>query len=59
MQMKMQTSLSGPDLSLSPRDIHDFDDDEALRLEAAGFAKPTDQDAFAKLKAATQADKTA
>ena len=40
--MKMTTGLSGPELSLSPGDRHEFDADEAERLERAGFAEPTD-----------------
>lgn len=39
MQLKIITSLSGPELSLVPGDTHDFADEaEALRLIAAGFA---------------------
>jgi hypothetical protein len=43
MKVKMLTSLAGRDYSLSPGDQHDFPQDEADRLIAAGYceaAKP-------------------
>lgn len=40
MLMRMLTGLSGPTLSLAPRDEHDFDDAEAERLQLAGYAEP-------------------
>jgi len=36
----MLVGLSGPTLSLGPRDEHDFPQDEALRLISAGYAAP-------------------
>jgi len=46
--MRMLTGLSGPTLSLAPKDEHDFDDvivdeegrTEAQRLQLAGYAEP-------------------
>ena len=38
MLLKMTAGLSGPDFNLAPGDKHEFDDDEAERLKAAGFA---------------------
>ncbi|MBB3523089.1 hypothetical protein [Rhizobium sp. BK456] len=37
--MKMIAGLSGSEFSLSPGDEYEFDDDEAGRLIAAGFAE--------------------
>lgn len=39
MRVKLIVSLCGPELALAPGDHHDFDDDEALRLIAAGIAE--------------------
>lgn len=39
MLLKMLTGLSGPDLSLSLGDEHEFDNAEAERLIGAGFAE--------------------
>ncbi len=36
----MTVGLSGPTLTLSPGDEHDFPDAEAKRFVAAGFAVP-------------------
>ncbi|WP_375290910.1 hypothetical protein [Qipengyuania sp.] len=36
--LKMLTGLSGPELTLSPGDEHEFEDAEADRLIEAGFA---------------------
>lgn len=38
--IEMTTGLSGPALTLDPGDRHDFPQDEALRLIAAGYAIP-------------------
>lgn len=40
MLVQMTTGLSGPTLTLGPGDQHDFPQDEALRLVAAGYAVP-------------------
>lgn len=40
MKIKMTVGLSGPTITLSPGDEHDFPQDEALRFIAAGFAVP-------------------
>jgi hypothetical protein len=50
MLVKMKTGLSGPELSLSPGDEHEFDDAEAQRLIDAGFAEPSDTSAAGKPK---------
>jgi hypothetical protein len=43
MQLKMKVGLSGPELSLSPGDVHDFEDEaEAQRLIDAGIAEAID-----------------
>jgi hypothetical protein len=43
MKIRMLTGLSGPEISLSPKDETDqFDDVEAQRLIDAGFAEPVD-----------------
>ena len=36
----MLVGLSGPAITLSPGDEHDFPQDEAMRFVAAGFAIP-------------------
>ncbi|MFN3819942.1 hypothetical protein [Blastomonas sp.] len=46
MKLMMLTGLSGPAFSLSPRDTHDFNLPEAIRLVDAGFAEPTDREAY-------------
>lgn len=38
MLLRMTTGLSGPTLSLGPGDEHEFPQDEAMRLIAAGYA---------------------
>jgi hypothetical protein len=38
-RLKMNTGLSGPDLTLSPGDEHEFEDTEAERLIEAGFGE--------------------
>lgn len=40
MQVRMLVGLSGPAITLSPGDQHDFDHAEAVRLIEAGFAVP-------------------
>jgi len=39
MLLKMTAGLSGPEFNLAPGDEYEFDDDEADRLIAAGFAE--------------------
>jgi hypothetical protein len=39
MLLKMTAGLSGPEFNLAPGDEHEFDDAEAERLIAAGFAE--------------------
>ncbi|NEJ73794.1 hypothetical protein GR197_25175 [Rhizobium phaseoli] len=39
MLLKMTAGLSGPEFNLSPGDEYEFEDDEADRLIAAGFAE--------------------
>lgn len=51
MEMKMTTGVSGPTLTLSKNDEHEFSDSEAISLFNANFAEPTDKEAFAKLLA--------
>lgn len=43
MLLKMTAGLSGPELSLSPGDQHEFEIAEALRLVEAGFAVMVDE----------------
>lgn len=43
MIIEMTVSLSGPAYLLQPGDRHDFPQDEALRLVAAGFAVPVSE----------------
>ena len=38
--IKMLVGLSGPAITLSPGDEHEFPHDEATRLVAAGYAVP-------------------
>lgn len=38
--VRMLTSLSGPNYSRSPGDLHECSDGEAERLIAAGYAEP-------------------
>lgn len=40
MLIEMTTGLSGPAIALDPGDRHDFPQEEALRLIAAGAAIP-------------------
>lgn len=40
MRIRMLVGISGPALTLEPGDRHDFPQDEALRLIAAGIAAP-------------------
>lgn len=40
MKIKMLVGLSGPTITLSPGDEHDFPNDEAVRFIEAGFAVP-------------------
>lgn len=55
MKLKMKTSLSGPEFTLSPGDVHPFEDaDEAQRLIGAGFAEEfveeSDEDTLERLE---------
>lgn len=43
MIIEMIVSLSGPAYLLEPGDRHEFPQDEALRLIAAGFAVPVSE----------------
>ncbi|TGR71415.1 hypothetical protein EN837_08350 [bacterium M00.F.Ca.ET.194.01.1.1] len=45
MKVKLLVGLSGNKYSLSPGDERDFDDDEAERLIAAGYAVKVDEPA--------------
>lgn len=52
MQLKLKTSLSGPEYALNRGDVHEFTDTaEALRLVEADFAEPADKAAAAELEA--------
>jgi hypothetical protein len=44
MLLKMTAGLSGPEFNLASGDEHEFDDAEAERLIAAGFAEKADVD---------------
>lgn len=46
IELIMKTGMGGPDFSLAPRDRHEFDDDEAIRLVDAEYAEPVDQAAY-------------
>ena len=54
MDMKMTTSLSGPDLSLHSGETYDLTADQAVALFKAGFAGPT-KDSKADLEKAVKA----
>lgn len=47
MKLKLLIGLSGNEYSLSPGDERDFEDDEAERLIAAGYALKADEPADA------------
>lgn len=53
----MLVGLSGPTITLSPGDEHDFPRDEALRFIEAGFAVPVGEQIIETAAVAPQAER--
>lgn len=51
IEMKMQVSLSGPGVNVSPGDLIHCDPKQSVRFADAGYAVATDPEAFKAMKA--------